>query len=101
MHDARLARVQTAEDLLAMACEPPKPKGLVDEIEARVDLLQLPNVKVFNRRVTPIDKEIWQGRWKSIEDELVERGLPVTGTGTYGKAAEPKWLVGKRARHPR
>jgi hypothetical protein len=81
-----------------MACTPPKPKKLVDEIERREDLLKLPNVKVFNRRITPIDKEIWQGRWKVIEDELVERGLPVTGTGKYDKAAEGKWLIGKRAR---
>ncbi|KAK8200109.1 hypothetical protein HDK77DRAFT_220327 [Phyllosticta capitalensis] len=37
------------------------------------------NVKIVDRRVTPIDKEKEVGRWKLIEDELLERGLPVTG----------------------
>jgi hypothetical protein len=42
-------------------------------------LLELPNVKIYDRRITPIDKEISVGRWKLIEEELKSRGLPVTG----------------------
>lgn len=59
------------------------------------ELLGLPNVKVYSRRVTPIDKEVWVGRWKVIEAELIKRGLPVTGTGGVGKAKEKDWLMGK------
>jgi hypothetical protein len=38
-----------------------------------------PNVMVLPRRETPVDKEKEVGRWKLIEKELTERGLPVLG----------------------
>lgn len=38
-----------------------------------------PNVMVLPRRETPVDKEKEVGRWKVIEQELIERGLPVLG----------------------
>lgn len=38
-----------------------------------------PNVMVLPRRETPVDKEKEIGRWKVIEQELIERGLPVLG----------------------
>ncbi|KAK5047226.1 hypothetical protein LTR84_006748 [Exophiala bonariae] len=38
-----------------------------------------PNVMVLPRRETPVDKEKEVGRWKLIEKELIERGLPVLG----------------------
>ena len=38
-----------------------------------------PNVMVLSRRETPVDKEKEIGRWKLIEKELTERGLPVLG----------------------
>ncbi len=78
-----------------MVARPPKARKLAEEIERRRELLELPNVKVFGRRVTPIDKQVWVGRWKVIEDELRKRDLPVTGTGKYGKAKEKEWLMGK------
>ena len=37
------------------------------------------NVMVAPRRETPVDKEKEVGRWKVIERELRERGLPVLG----------------------
>lgn len=64
-------------------------------IEAKGDLTELPNVKLYSRRVTPIDKEKMVGRWKVIVRELEKRGLPVTGTGGYEKNVESKWASGK------
>lgn len=37
---------------------------------------------IHGRRQTPIDKEKEVGRWKVIEKELRERGLPVVGRGS-------------------
>ncbi len=71
--------------------KPPKPKRLAEEIQSRRDLLSLPNVAVYDRRITPIDKDQMVGRWKVIVKELEKRQLPVTGTGKYGKAVEKKW----------
>ena len=42
-------------------------------------LTSLPNVEIFPRRHTPVDKEKTVGRWKVIEKELQKRGLPVLG----------------------
>merc|ERR1712230_259947 len=47
-----------------------------------------PNVTVHARRQTPIDREKNVGRWKVIEEELVQRGLPVTGTRFRGAKVE-------------
>jgi hypothetical protein len=65
--------------LLAHLITPPKPRKLVDALKQKEDLLALPNVSVFERRVTPIDKEKSVGRWKIIEQELKRRDLPLTG----------------------
>ena len=65
--------------LLTHLITPPKPRKLVDALKQKEDLLALPNVSVFERRVTPIDKEKSVGRWKIIEQELKRRDLPVTG----------------------
>lgn len=64
-------------------------------MEAQGTLNDLPNVKFYPRRVTPIDKEKMVGRWKLIVRELEKRELPVTGTGGYEKSAEKKWASGK------
>jgi len=48
-------------------------------LEQKEDLITLPNVSVFAKRVTPIHKEKSIGRWKLIEKELEARELPVTG----------------------
>lgn len=55
----------------------------------------LSNVRVFPRRVTPIDKEKMVGRWKVIVRELEKRELPVIGTGDYGAPIEKRWVEGK------
>lgn len=105
--DAKLGPARTAQHILSLVAQPPKARKLIDVIQqqhqraqadaskAGNDLLNLPNVKVYSRRVTPIDKEVWVGRWKVIEAELRKRDLPITGTGKYGKAKERAWLMGK------
>lgn len=92
--DGKLVGMKSIGDLIAQVVKPPKPKKLVEEIQARGDLLELPNVHVFPRRITPVDKENQVGRWKIIEKELQRRGLPVLGTGGYRKAVEKSWIKG-------
>ena len=43
-----------------------------------------PNATVHASRRTPIHKDKEVGRWKVIENELVSRGLPVTGSRYQG-----------------
>ncbi|CAK7245677.1 MAG: hypothetical protein STHCBS139747_007262 [Sporothrix thermara] len=89
--DAQLATADTVGALLAVLVRPPKAKKLAEELAADGTLASLPNVSVYGRRVTPIDKHKAVGRWKVIVEELEKRELPVTGTGGYGKAIERKW----------
>lgn len=44
----------------------------------------IPNVTVHVSRQTPIHKHKEVGRWKVIEEELINRGLPVTGSRWQG-----------------
>lgn len=76
--------------------KPPKAKKLAEEIENKQLFQSLPNVKVFPRRVTPIDKEKMMGRWKVIREELERRGLPVIGTANIDNAIEKKWVTGTK-----
>lgn len=62
---------------------------------------KLPNVKIYSKRVTEMQKEKEIGRWKVIEYALRERGLPVeepkgreaTDTGGAGRRGEERVLV--------
>ncbi|KAK4981182.1 hypothetical protein LTR66_010177 [Elasticomyces elasticus] len=65
--------------LLGALMTKPKPKRLNQDLRARNQLTQVSNVEMSAKRVTPIDKEKKVGRWKVIEEELLRRGLPVTG----------------------
>lgn len=87
-----LASASTVGGLLAVLVRPPKPKKLAEELQADGALAGLPNVAVYSRRVTPIDKHKMVGRWKVIVQELEKRDLPVTGTGKYDKSVERKWV---------
>lgn len=64
-----------------MAAESDESINLKDESAKPKRKLQPlgPNVMVLPRRETPVDKEKEVGRWKLIEKELTERGLPVLG----------------------
>ncbi|KAL2127119.1 hypothetical protein VTI74DRAFT_11310 [Chaetomium olivicolor] len=93
--DGKLVAISTIDALLKQLIEPPKPKKLADLVQSKGVFDGLSNVRVFPRRVTPIDKEQMVGRWKIIVKELEKRELPVTGTGDYGKAVEKRWIEGK------
>lgn len=85
----------TIEGLLQQLVAPEKPKKLAELIETKAVFKDLPNVRVYPRRVTPIDKEQMVGRWKLIVKELEKRDLPVLGTGDYGPPVEKKWIEGR------
>ncbi|ENH65393.1 hypothetical protein FOQG_01303 [Fusarium oxysporum f. sp. raphani 54005] len=94
--DVKVAAARTPQELITVALTFAKRgKKLAEVLEDQKALFALPNVKVHNRRVTPIDREVAVGRWKIIEEELQKRDLPVTGTGKYGKNKERDWLTGK------
>jgi Ribosomal subunit 39S len=79
--DSAIKPVKTVQALLAHLVKPPKPRKLIDALQQKEELLNLPNVSIYAKRVTPIDKHKSVGRWKVIEQELIDRGLPVTGHG--------------------
>jgi hypothetical protein len=79
--DAAIMPARTVKALLAHLVKPPKPRKLVEALVQKEELMNLPNVSIYANRVTPIDKHKSVGRWKVIERELTERGLPVTGNG--------------------
>jgi Ribosomal subunit 39S len=77
--DPALQSIKSVKALLSQILTPPKPAKLAEVLTSEERLASLPNVTIFDRRVTPIDKEMMVGRWKVIEKELERRGLPVTG----------------------
>ncbi|EEP76778.1 predicted protein [Uncinocarpus reesii 1704] len=79
--DPEISSVTEISSLLKLftAASKPKPAKLADILIAEGKFAALPNVKIFDRRQTPIDQEKEVGRWKIIEEELTKRGLPVTG----------------------
>ncbi len=79
--DPVIAKAETVRALHAFLMLPPKPKKLAERLMENDHLTSLPNVKVIPRRVTPIHKDLAVGRWKVVERELLERGLPVIGRG--------------------
>lgn len=90
--DAKLGAARTVKHLLTLAAKQPKAQKLADLLETQQKLTDLPNVRVRDRRITPIDKETEMGRWKVIEEELKKRGLPVTGTGNLSGHKERDWM---------
>jgi hypothetical protein len=97
-------RIKNASNLLNAAEVLPKPKKLVIRdsknenelvitgqttgrrnvnVKPKVDisLLNLPNVKVSDKRITKEDQEKQTGRWKVIEEELAARRLPLSPIG--------------------
>ncbi|KAI9833173.1 MAG: hypothetical protein M1819_003796 [Sarea resinae] len=77
--DPAIASMTTVKHILRTLITAPKPAKLAETLATDARLASLPNVKVFDRRVTPIDREKTVGRWKVIEKELRRRELPVTG----------------------
>ncbi|KAF2190977.1 hypothetical protein K469DRAFT_746439 [Zopfia rhizophila CBS 207.26] len=88
--DPHINDIRTLGDLyghLNQAAKP-KPKKLMQIIQEESkrnkrkkgmeELMRLPNVRLSDRRVTPVDRDREVGRWKVMEYALRERGLPVT-----------------------
>lgn len=77
--DSVISSANTSKALLSHLITPPRPRKLVQILEKKENLMTLPNVAVYPSRITPVDRERSVGRWKVIEKELQERGLPVLG----------------------
>ncbi|KAJ0159064.1 hypothetical protein CTA2_10376 [Colletotrichum tanaceti] len=95
VHDAKLAQIKAVADLISTIVKPPKPTKVAEALRERGALLELPNVRIHDRRVTPIDKETAVGRWKVITEELKKRGLPVTGHQHLPKPVQRNWIQGR------
>ncbi len=77
--DPVIDQCPTAGALFRQLKTKPKPKKLAEALKAITPLTELPNVNLSERRVTSIDKDRAVGRWKVIEQALLERDLPVSG----------------------
>ncbi|KAF4546688.1 putative ribosomal protein l50 mitochondria protein [Lasiodiplodia theobromae] len=77
--DPVITSSNTAGVLLSNITAPPPPQKLAEKLENNQTLSKLPNVKISSRRITPIDKEKQVGRWKVIEQKLLDKNLPVVG----------------------
>lgn len=86
---------KTIEALLRHLVDPPKAKKLFEVVQQKGVFNELPNVKVFPRRVTPIDEEQMVGRWKVIVRELKKRELPIIGHEHLEGPVEQRWITGK------
>lgn len=79
--DVVMHRANTLKDFQQAILSKPKPKKLSFELLANKDLTANPNLQIRGRRQTPVHKERAVGRWKVIERELENRGLPIFGHG--------------------
>jgi len=84
MSDFALSKVTTLRDLSMLLVRKPKQEKVAQSLHEQERIKELPNIKVYQRRVTPVDKEKALGRWKIIEKELFDRGLPATTSKRYG-----------------
>ena len=78
--DPIISNASTLADLHNAFKVKEKPKKLAQTEQMQRLKVEAPNVAVHSRRRTPIDKEREVGRWKVIQDELIARDLPVTGS---------------------
>jgi hypothetical protein len=102
--DPAIMRIRNGHTLLEAAQSSPKPKKLIvrnaeqeDELiitgqttgrrgasvrpKLAISLLNLPNVKVSDKRISRVDQEKQIGRWKVIQEELEARSLPLSPVG--------------------
>ncbi|KAJ3497593.1 hypothetical protein NLG97_g1778 [Lecanicillium saksenae] len=93
--DAKLGAATTVGHLITLTAKQPKAKRLAEILQKTEELQQLANVRLHDRRVSSIDREIAVGRWKLIEEELAKRDLPITGLADVSKNLEREHLLGK------
>jgi hypothetical protein len=77
--DPQITQAKTVGAMFIHLWKPEKPKKLAEGLLLNEELRSLPNVKIADHRVTFVHKEREVGRWKVIEDELNERGIPPLG----------------------
>ncbi|CAN8098224.1 unnamed protein product [Discula destructiva] len=94
--DAKLLHVTNVSGLLATVITPPPARRVYEAIQRHGELTKLPNVKVHEKRRTPVHKAKEVGRWKVVEKELAKHGLPVLGPDAEGgdKFREKEWYHG-------
>jgi hypothetical protein len=74
--DPQITHSKTAGALFVHLWKPEKPKKLAEHLLDDEGLANLPNVKISDHRITLVHREREVGRWKVIEEELNERGIP-------------------------
>ncbi|KAG9724959.1 hypothetical protein KCU78_g20356, partial [Aureobasidium melanogenum] len=79
--DIVMHRATTLKDFQQAILTKPKPKKLAFTLLANEELMANRNIQVRGGRQTPVHKDRAVGRWKLIEEELVNKGLPVFGHG--------------------
>jgi len=84
--DPDIQALRSTKDVLRTLIARPKLKKLAESLEQKLDLSDLPNVKIAQKRITMLDKEKAVGRWSLIEEELTRRNLPVPGTDDSRRA---------------
>ncbi|KAI4719177.1 dihydroxy-acid and 6-phosphogluconate dehydratase [Aureobasidium sp. EXF-10727] len=79
--DIIMHRASTLKDFQQAILFKPKPKKLSFALLDNPELMANKNIQVRGGRQTSVHKDRAVGRWKVIEEELVNRGLPVFGHG--------------------
>ena len=71
------SRATTVADLLQPLITPEKPKRLADELAQNEELVSLPNVKLFDSRLRPYDKEKLLGRAipREVTQDYIYEGI--------------------------
>ncbi|KIW08499.1 uncharacterized protein PV09_01394 [Verruconis gallopava] len=83
--DPQFTHATTAGAMFNHLWKPEKPKKLAERLMSNEELANLPNVKIADHRITFVHREREVGRWKVIEEELNERGIPALGTPGFKK----------------
>jgi hypothetical protein len=84
IRDHAISSASTVDGLFTALKFKPEPKKLFKTKQLQNLHQTLPNVTAHESRQTPIHKHKQVGRWKVIEEELINRGLPVTGSRYQG-----------------
>ena len=71
------SQAKTVADLLQPLITPEKPKRLAEELAQNEELVSLPNVKLFDSRLRPYDKEKLLGRAipREVSEYYVYEGI--------------------------
>jgi hypothetical protein len=81
--DHAVSSASTVNNLFTAVKFRPEPAKLAKTKQLK-ELRKLGNVTTHEARQTPIHKHKEVGRWKVIEEELISRGLPITGSRYQG-----------------